>query len=133
MRYTVLISSVWYCDQDKLHSDCCQGSLKNSFISFIFFCLLALRKCLTQMFVVIKLRKSLIWPPNCLNDLHESQFSRTYCLCAPVSNPGLYGVSPFVNSFNFTEFCLAQSYVKKVQKKKETKRGNHKKLNLQFF
>lgn len=45
-----------------------------------------------------------------------------------VSNPGLYGVSPFVNSFNFTDFCLAQSYVNKAQKKRP-RRGNHKKLN----
>ena len=52
--------------QGKLQSDCCLESLKNLFISFICYCLLALGKCLAQIFVVIKLRTSLIWPPNCL-------------------------------------------------------------------
>lgn len=46
-----------------------------------------------------------------------------------VSNPGLYGVSPFVNSFNFTDFCLAQSYAMIKHNKKRPRRGNHKKLN----
>lgn len=65
--YTVFIYHCVILLQDKLHTDCCLGSLKNLFISFIYYCLLALGKlCLALIFVVIKLRTSLIWPPNCL-------------------------------------------------------------------